>query len=160
MTTTFSQETVEALAAGEPAWLRLQRLAALQTFAKLPLPTKRDLEWQRFDLRGLKLDKVSVPMDHSTVAATHTPLASDLAAQGVIFCDMQTAIARHDDLIRDYLGTSIGPNEPRKFAALHAALWKTGTFLYVPSNVRIPHPLEAVHEFSGHAVGGFHGRSS
>ena len=94
-------------------------------------------------------------MDHSTVAATHTPLASDLAAQGVIFCDMQTAIARHDDLIRDYLGNSIGPDEPRKFAALHAALWKTGTFLYVPSNVRIPHPLEAVHEFSGHAVGGF-----
>src|SRR5207249_7516295 len=128
--------------------LRSQRLAAWQTFEKLPLPTKRDLEWQRFDLRALKLDKVSV---EPSVVEKLTGSVKD----GVIFCDMHTAITKHADLVHEYLGKSITPDEPRKFAALHAALWKTGTFLYVPAGVKIPHPLEAVHEFSGQAVAGF-----
>ncbi|HUI08384.1 MAG TPA: Fe-S cluster assembly protein SufD [Verrucomicrobiae bacterium] len=155
MTSAFTQQTLEAIASGEPGWLKSQRLAAWRTFEKLPLPTKRDLEWQRFDLRGLKLDQVSVPDDHATIAEKLAPLPRELAARGVVFCDMQTAIVKHGDLVREYLGRNIAPDEPRKFAALHAALWRTGTFLYVPSGVKIPHPLEAIHEFGGQAVAGF-----
>jgi Fe-S cluster assembly protein SufD len=155
MTNAFSRQTVEAVASGEPDWLRSQRLAAWQTFEKLPLPTRRDVEWQRFDLRALKLDRVSVPDDRAAISETLAPLPRDLTAQGVVFCDMQTALAKHGDLVREYLGKNIAPGEPRKFAALHAALWRTGTFLYVPSGVKIPHPLEAVHEFRGQAVAGF-----
>ena len=126
MTTGFTQLPLEAITSGEPAWLKSQRLAAWQTFEKLPLPTKRDMEWQRFDLRGLKLDQVSVPDDRPTISETLSPLPRDLAAQGVVFCDMQTAIAQHGDLVREYLGKNIAPDEPRKFAALHAALDDAG----------------------------------
>ena len=63
MTTGFSQQTLEAIASGEPGWLKSQRLAAWQAFEKLPLPSRRDLQWQRFDIRALKLDKVALSVE-------------------------------------------------------------------------------------------------
>ncbi len=155
MTSGFTQQTVESIASGEPAWLRSQRLAAWQTFEKLPLPTRRDIEWQRFDIRALKLDKLALPLDTPSIAERMTPLPPDLAGKGVIFCDMQTALAKHGDLLSQYLGKSISPDEPLKFYALHAALWRTGAFLYVPRDVRIGFPLEVAYEFSGQAAAGF-----
>jgi len=149
MTTGISQQTLDSITSGEPAWLTSRRLAAWQTFEKLPLPTKRDVEWQRFDLKALRLDKVSV--SHSSVAERLTGAVKD----GVIFCDMATAVAKHGDLVREYLGKLIAPEEPRKFAALHAALWKTGTFVYVPRLVRVEAPLEILYEFSGRNTAGF-----
>lgn len=149
MTASLSQQTLEAIGSGEPTWLKSQRLAAWQTFEKLPLPTRRDLEWQRFDLRALKLDKVS--LSESSIVEKLTGTAKD----GVIFCDLKTALAKHGDLVKQYLGKSIAADEPRKFAALHAALWNTGTFLYVPRGIKVGTPLEVVYEFSGQNVAGF-----
>ena len=41
----------------------------------------------------------------------------------------------------------------KKFATLHRARVRTGTFLYVPKNVEVALPLEAFHWLSG--VGAF-----
>jgi Fe-S cluster assembly protein SufD len=68
---------------------------------------------------------------------------------------MATALAKHGDRVRQYLGKSIAPDEPRKFNALHAALWNAGAFLYVPSNLKISEPLEIVYEFNGQNAAGF-----
>ena len=155
MTTGFSQQTLEAISSGEPAWLTAQRLTAWQAFEKLPLPTRRDLDWQRFDIRSLNLNKVALQLDKPSITERLTPLPADLASKGVIFCDMGTAIAKHGDLVKEYLGKNIAPDEPRKFNALHMALWKTGTFLYVPRNVKINFPLEILYTFSGQNVAGF-----
>jgi Fe-S cluster assembly protein SufD len=149
MTTALTQQTLEAIASGNPAWLKAYRQAAWQTFEKLPLPTRRDVEWQRFDLRALKLDKVS--LSESSIVEKLAGTAKD----GVIFCDMQTALTKHGDLVKQYLGKGIAPDEPRKFAALHAAFWNTGTFLYVPRGIKVNTPLEVVYEFSGQNVAGF-----
>src|SRR5258706_9621665 len=92
MTTGFSQQTLEAVASGEPGWLTSQRRTAWQTFEKLPLPTKRDLQWQRFDIRTLKLDKVAISVDKPAIVERLTPLPPELSKQGVIFCDMATAL--------------------------------------------------------------------
>ena len=74
----------------DPAWLEKQRDVARQTFDRLPLPTRRDVDWQRFDIRKLKLDKVDAP------ALTEKLSASP--GNSVIFCDMATALAKHGDL--------------------------------------------------------------
>jgi len=74
MTTGFSQQTLEAISSGQPAWLKAQRLTAWQTFEKLPLPTRRDLQWQRFDIRGLKLDKVALSLEKPAIRERLTPL--------------------------------------------------------------------------------------
>jgi Fe-S cluster assembly protein SufD len=153
MTTGLTQQALEAIALNDPAWLRSQRLAAWQTFEKLPLPTRRDVEWQRFDIRSLKLDKLA--LDKPSISERMTPLPVELAKKGVIFCDMATALAKHGDLVKNYLGKSIAPDEPMKFYALHAAFWNTGAFLYVPRNVRVEVPLEVVYEFSGQTTAGF-----
>lgn len=155
MTTTLSQQTLEAIASGEPAWLTSQRRTAWKTFEKLPLPTKRDVQWQRFDMRALKLDKVALPADKPSITERLTSLPAEAAKKGVIFCDMATALAKHGDLLKDYLGKSIAPDEPSKFHALHAALWSTGAFLYVPRDIRIELPLEVVYEFGGQHTAGF-----
>src|SRR5207247_8451362 len=115
----------------EPAWLKSQRLAAWRTFEKLPLPTKRDLESQLFDIRALKLDKVALSVDQPAITEHLTTLPPELSKKGVIFCDMTTALVKHADVVKDYLGKSIAPDEPSKFNALPAALWKNGAFLYV-----------------------------
>lgn len=155
MTTGLTQQTLEAIASGEPAWVKSQRLAAWQTFEKLPFPTKRDLQWQRFDMRALKLDQVAVPADKPSITERLTTLPPELGKKGVIFCDMRTALSKHGDLLKDYLGKSIAPDEPSKFNALHAALWSAGAFLYVPRDVRVESPLEVVYEFGGQHAAGF-----
>ena len=155
MTTGFSFQALEAIASGEPAWLKSQRLAAWRVFEKLPLPTRRDLQWQRFDIHTLKLDKLVLPTDKPAITERLTPLPSALDKQGVIFCDMATALAKHSDALKDYLGKSIAPDEPSKFNALHAAFWRNGAFLYVPRDVRIQQPLEVVYDLKGHNTAGF-----
>lgn len=155
MTTGFTQQTLEAIASGNPAWLKSQRLAAWRTFEKLPLPTRRDLQWQRFDIRPLKLDRIALPADRPAITERLTALPSELSKKGVVFCDMAAALARHGGALKDYLGKSIAPDEPSKFGALHAALWQNGAFLYVPRDVRIEQPLEVVYEFQGQNTAGF-----
>ncbi len=155
MTTGFTQQTVEAITSGEPAWLTSQRQAAWHMFEKLPLPTRRDVEWQRFDIRALNLDKLAFSPDGPpSISEKLTALPADLAKQGVIFCDLATALAKHADLLKDYLGKSIAPDEPQKFYALHAAFWNAGAFLYVPRDVQVTLPLEITYEFSGQSAVG------
>ena len=155
MTTGFTQKTLEAIASGEPACLKSQRLAAWQTFDKLPLPTKRDVQWQRFDMRALKLDQIAVPADKPSITERLTTLPAALSKKGVLFCDMRTALAKHGDVLKDYLGKSISVDELSKFHALHAALWTAGAFLYIPRDVRLDSPLEVIYEFSGQHTAGF-----
>src|SRR2546422_8714090 len=149
MRTGLTEQTLEAIASGEPAWLMSQRHTAWKTFEKLQLPTKRDVEWQRFDMRALKLDKIALPADQPSITEQLTSLPAEVSKEAVIFCDVRTALAKHGDLLKNYLGKSIAPDEPSKFHALHAALWNAGAFLYVPRNVRIALPLEVVYEFKG-----------
>lgn len=75
--------------------------------------------------------------------AVYTRIAPELAEQGVIFTDLQTAVKEHGDLVQRYLHKAIQPDE-HSIAALHAALWNGGVFLYVPKNVVIETPLQAV----------------
>jgi Fe-S cluster assembly protein SufD len=57
---------------------------------------------------------------------------------------MATALEKHPDLIREYFMTSCVPPSDGKFAALHAAFWDTGTFLYVPRGVAVELPLRSI----------------
>ena len=46
----------------------------------------------------------------------------ELAAQGILFCDMDTALREYPDLVKQYFGTVIPPGD-NKFAALNSAVW-------------------------------------
>ncbi len=69
-------------------------------------------------------------------------LRQSLTRQGVIFCDPETAVREHPDLVREYFGTVVPPLD-NKFAALNSAVWSGGSFVYVPKGVKVDIPLQA-----------------
>src|SRR5579872_3292051 len=78
----------------------------------------------------------------------------DLEAQGVLFCDMDTAVREYPELVRKYFGTVIPPND-NKFAALNSAVWSGGSFIYVPKGVRVDLPLQAYFRINAENMGQF-----
>ena len=64
---------------------------------------------------------------------------------GVIFCDLSSAVQQYPQILEKHLGKQVSIEES-KFAALNAALFSGGVFLYVPSGVEISAPLHAVHQ--------------
>jgi Fe-S cluster assembly protein SufD len=154
MTTGFIEQTVEAIASGEPGWLKAQRLAAWGVFSKLPFPTQRDQEWRRFNIRALNMDKIAAfGNGRPAITTTLSTLTTDASKAGIILCDLATAIQKHPELVREYLGKSISPDEPRKFSALHSAFWQGGAFVYIPRGVKLTVPIEVTYNFHGAGVG-------
>jgi Fe-S cluster assembly protein SufB len=69
-------------------------------------------------------------------------LREELSRKGVVFCDPETAVREHPELVRKYFGTVIPPMD-NKFAALNSAVWSGGSFVYVPPGVKVDIPLQA-----------------
>jgi len=78
----------------------------------------------------------------------------DLEAQGVLFCDMDTALREYPDMVRKWFGTIIPPND-NKFAALNSAVWSGGSFIYVPPGVKVDMPLQAYFRINTENMGQF-----
>jgi Fe-S cluster assembly protein SufD len=139
---------VEAISArqNEPAWLREQRLEAWRLYETMDLPDPGDEQWRRTDVRAIPLDGVRI--DGAPRSADRPrPLPADLAAQGVIVCDLHVATREHGDLVRKYLGTAVKHDE-WKYVALNAAAWSGGTLLYVPKDTVVAEPIQILASLS------------
>jgi Fe-S cluster assembly protein SufB len=111
------------------------------TFDKLGIP-----EAEKQYLAGVKAQFESV--------VVYGSLKEDLSKQGVIFTDTDTAVKEHPDLLREYFGTIIPPDD-NKFAALNSAVWSGGSFIYVPKGVKIEFPLQAYFRINAENMGQF-----
>ena len=78
----------------------------------------------------------------------------DLEAQGILFCDMDTALREYPDLVKQYFGTVIPPGD-NKFAALNTSVWSGGSFIYVPPGVECEMPLQAYFRINSENAGQF-----
>jgi FeS assembly protein SufB len=90
---------------------------------------------------------------HNSEVVFHRNRA-DLEAQGVLFCDMDTAVREYPDIVRRWFGTIIPPND-NKFAALNSAVWSGGSFIYVPPGVKVEMPLQAYFRINAENMGQF-----
>lgn len=81
-------------------------------------------------------------------------LNEDLAKQGVIFTDTDSALRDHPELFRKYFATIIPP-EDNKFSALNSAAWSGGSFIYIPPGVNIDFPLQAYFRINTQNMGQF-----
>jgi Fe-S cluster assembly protein SufB len=81
-------------------------------------------------------------------------LKEDLAEQGVIFTDTDSALRDHPEIFKEYFGTII-PSEDNKFSALNSAVWSGGSFIYVPPGVHIDFPLQAYFRINSENMGQF-----
>ncbi|MBU1227065.1 MAG: Fe-S cluster assembly protein SufB [Actinobacteria bacterium] len=78
----------------------------------------------------------------------------DLEGLGVLFCDMDTAVREYPEIVQEYFGTIIPPND-NKYAALNSAVWSGGSFIYVPPGVHVDQPLQAYFRINAENMGQF-----
>lgn len=167
----FSREALDALSAdrGEPKWVLDRRHKGWYHYQELEAPF-----WRRTDVSKLKWEELIPyappqaavdglealpPKLHDALAvygeraglllqrdsaSVHLDLSEDARAQGVIWTDMHTAVRDHPDLVAKFFMQEAVPLTTDKYAALHAAFWSGGTFLYVPKNVSVGLPFVSV----------------
>jgi len=115
----------------------------LRTYEKLGIP----LHEQKL-LAGVAVDAV---FDSVSVATT---FKEKLAKAGVIFCPFSEAVQQHPELVKKYLG-SVVPAKDNFFAALNAAVFSDGSFVYVPKGVRCPMELSTYFRINAANTGQF-----
>lgn len=74
--------------------------------------------------------------------------------KGVVFMDLDSAVQKYPDLVKDYYCRAV-PASDNKFAALNGAVWSGGSFLYVPKGVQIDMPLQTYFRMNGESTGQF-----
>ncbi len=115
----------------------------LRTYEKLGIP----LAEQKM-LAGVAVDAV---FDSVSVATT---FKGKLAEMGVVFCSFSEAVQKYPDLVKKYLGTVV-PYTDNFFAALNAAVFSDGSFVYVPKGVRCPLELSTYFRINAAETGQF-----
>ena len=115
----------------------------LETFEKLGIPLT---EQKR--LMGVAVDAV---FDSVSVGTTHK---EELEKVGVIFCSISEAVEKYPDLVKKYLGTVV-PYSDNYYAALNAAVFSDGSFVYIPKGVRCPLDLSTYFRINAKESGQF-----
>ena len=139
-----------------PKWWLDRKRAAYDRFASLPMPARTDESWRFSNLSGLTLDGFTLPAAVS--GSPHTPigikkaaklvfangrlhsreiLSADLSTRGVVIDSLQTALAKHEAVVREHLLAQPPKLGSAKFSALHEAFLTDGAFVHVPRGVEI-----------------------
>ena len=166
----FDQEYVRGYSTQleEPSWLLDLRLQALAKVEDLPMPKPDKTKIDKWNFTEFKTHTVEsspytsveeLPTDVKSlidagesknlyIQHNNTPafsiLDGELKAKGVIFTDIHTAAKKHSDLVQEYFMKDGVKVDEHRLTALHAALVNGGVFVYVPKNVEIEAPLQAV----------------
>lgn len=115
----------------------------LATYKKLGIPLH---EQER--LAGVAVDAI---FDSVSVATT---FKETLHKAGVIFCSFSDAVQNHPELVQRYLG-SVVPSDDNFFAALNAAVFSDGSFVYIPKGVHCPMELSSYFRINTPKLGQF-----
>src|SRR5699024_7200993 len=81
-------------------------------------------------------------------------IQESVAKQVSVYLDMASAVHEYEDLIREYFMSLVTPRD-HKFAALHGAVWSGGSFVYVPSGVKVDIPLQSYFRSNAPGAGQF-----
>ncbi|CAN5864879.1 MAG: Fe-S cluster assembly protein SufB [Gemmatimonadetes bacterium] len=111
------------------------------TFERLGIPDQ-----ERRILAGVGAQYESEVVYHS--------LKKEWEDQGVIFKGMDDGLREHEDLVREYFGTVV-PFRDNLFAAVNAAVWSGGSFVYIPKGVKLEQPLQAYFRINEAQMGQF-----
>ncbi len=153
-----------------PEWFRARQAEAWTRFAAAPMPARKDQPWRFSNVNALDLTPfflADAPPDEATAAILgrsrvlaevaarmifaddhllrRDPLPEALREKGVIFQPLERGLIEHADLFQKHFMAQPTPLGSAKFAALHEAMVRGGTFLYVPKGVEIAQPIEIFH---------------
>ena len=166
----------------EPEWLLEWRLNAFRTWQTMTEPHWAEFEYAPIDYDTLNYynepkaidnsdlahvyDKMGLPesekralmgMATDTVIdsrSVHTSYMDELKKHGIIFLPFSEAVIQHPELVKKYLGTVVSAGD-NFFAALNAAVFSDGTFVYIPPNVTCPIDLASYFRIETAKIGQF-----
>lgn len=156
-----------SVAKQEPNWFAEYRIRALGAAENLPMPTPDKTKIDKWNFTDFPVHSVEsatfsslaeLPEEVKSIVTegqqsvyiqrNNTPafiqVSDELKSKGVIFTDIQTAIRDHEDLVKKYFMTNGVKVDEHKLTSLNAALLNGGVFVYVPKNVVLEEPLQAV----------------
>ncbi len=119
----------------------------LKTYEKLGIPIK-----EQEVLAGVS-NQVAVDAVFDSVSVA-TTFRETLSKQGIIFCSFSEAVQHHPELIQQYLGTVVSSTD-NFYAALNAAVFSDGSFVYIPKGVRCPMELSTYFRINAMNTGQF-----
>ncbi|MDR2685699.1 MAG: Fe-S cluster assembly protein SufB [Rickettsiales bacterium] len=172
-------------ARGEPAWLLEWRLNAFAAWQKMSEPHWSDVDYEAIDYQSLIYykdgardhqkndgdlreiyDRLKIPKHEQDAlmgmavdavedsSSVSTSLSGELKKLGIIFLPFGEAVKKHPDLVRENLG-SVVPANDNFFAALNAAAFSDGTFVFVPAGVKCPIDLASYFRINTANIGQF-----
>jgi Fe-S cluster assembly protein SufB len=115
----------------------------LKTYERLGVPLHEQKLFQNVAVDAV-FDSVSVV----------TTFKEKLHEAGVIFCSFSEAVREHPELVRKYLG-SVVPHTDNYYAALNAAVFSDGSFVYIPKGTRCPMELSTYFRINAKGTGQF-----
>lgn len=166
----------------EPAWLTQWRISALHAWQQMHEPHWAEFDYAPIDYDGLNYYNTPQPIDNSDLKRTyekmglpeseqrallgmatdtvidsrsvHTSYTEKLNALGIIFLPFSDAVRQYPELVKKYLG-SVVPATDNFFAALNAAVFSDGTFVYIPPNTKCPIDLASYFRIETAKIGQF-----
>lgn len=166
----------------EPAWLTQWRISALHAWQQMHEPHWAEFDYAPIDYDELNYYNTPQPIDNSDLKRTyekmglpeseqrallgmatdtvidsrsvHTSYTEKLNALGIIFLPFSDAVRQYPELVKKYLG-SVVPATDNFFAALNAAVFSDGTFVYIPPNTKCPIDLASYFRIETAKIGQF-----
>ena len=175
----LTEETVRKISAAkhEPQWMLDYRLKAYKIYKELPMPKfgpdlseldlknmlyyqkmtdKKFRDWDEVpeDLKRT-FDRLGVPeAERKYLAGSSAQYESEVEKLGIIFTDTDTALKEYPELFKKWFGKLVQPTD-NKFAALNAAVWSGGSFIYVPKGVKTKTPIQSYFRLNAENSGQF-----
>ena len=166
----------------EPNWLLDWRIDAFNAWKKMQEPHWAEIDYAPIDYDSLNYYNEQKPIDNQDLKTTyekmglpeseqrallgmatdtvidsksvHTSYTDELNKLGIIFLPLAEAVIKYPELVREYLG-SVVSNTDNFFAALNAAVFSDGTFVYIPRNVKCPIDLASYFRIETAKIGQF-----
>lgn len=150
----------------EAAWLKMLRENAIDRFSQIGFPTVANEEWKYTNIAPFVRETFEIVRERQMLDAekfapfvlpetTESRLVFvngrfDAESSNVQSLDERATVKnlsaalqdeKHSEIVKKYLAR-IGDYEANGFAALNAALWRDGAFVFVPKNTRIEKPIQ------------------
>ena len=155
-----------------PLWFQELQEKAFASFQALPSPTRKEQAWRFANVDALQLDHFAQPdsLDDDRAEVLRRSQGLDEVAARIIFADdhllrrdpmperyrklgvvfqpLERALIEHEEIVRAHFMSEAAILGSAKFASLHQARLRAGTFLYVPRGVEVELPFEIFHWLS------------
>lgn len=156
----------------EPKWMRELRLEMGEKYQEFPFPTVEKVNFHRWPLTDQVMDaeygeELINSQQYQYGAADNgkivqygketimEQLPQNLIDQGVVFTDLFTAMNEYPELVEEhFMKQAVQANE-NNLTAYHTAFLNSGVFVYIPKNVEVTQPLEALFIQNSHVKEAF-----